>query len=123
MVLDQLNGPADDLHVVSRHGPKCSDHLRVGREPVDGLPAGLEVLDHGVEALGGGEVRVRHVHAVDHDGHLAVALLHGGLADQVPHVGDGREDNTLVGGDADVVLVNSRYLKQIQRFNLCKAEG
>ena len=83
------------------------------------LAAGLEVLDHGVEALGGGEVGVGHVHAVDHDSHLAVALLHGGLADQIPHVGDGREDNPLIGSDADVVLVNSRYLKQIQRFSLC----
>ena len=96
---------------MSSNGPESPDHVRVGCEPVDRLPAGLEVLDHSVEALGGGEVRVGHVHAVDDDGHLAVALLHGGLADQVPHVGDGGEDDPLVRGDADVVLIDSRYLK------------
>ena len=82
------------------------------------MTSGLEVLDHGVEALGGGEVGVGDVHAVDHDGHLAVALFHGGLADQVPHVGHGGEDDPLVRRDADVVLVHSRYLTHTKYENV-----
>ena len=86
------------------------------------MTSGLEVLDHGVEALGGGEVGVGDVHAVDHDGHLAVALLHGGLADQVPHVGHGGEDDPLVRRDADVVLVHSRYLPHTKYENVILVE-
>ena len=86
------------------------------------MTSGLEVLDHGVEALGGGEVGVGDVHAVDHDGHLAVALFHGGLADQVPHVGHGGEDDPLVRRDADVVLVHSRYLTHTKYENVILVE-
>ena len=52
------------------------------------------------------------VHAVDDHGHAAAPLLHGGLADEVPDVTDGREDNALVGGDADVMLVHTGNLMQ-----------
>ena len=65
-----------------------------------------------METLRGGEVRVGDVHAVDDHGHAAAALLHGGLADEVPDVTDGREDNALVGGDADVMLVHTGNLMQ-----------
>ena len=75
------------------------------------LAAGLEVLDHGVEALGGGEVSVGDVGAVDDDRHLAAALLDRGLADEVPHVGHAREHYTLVRRHADVVLVQTWHLQ------------
>ena len=75
------------------------------------LAAGLEVLDHGVEALGGGEVSVGDVGAVDDDRHLAAALLDRGLADEVPHVGHTREHDALVRRHADVVLVQTWHLQ------------
>ena len=75
------------------------------------LAAGLEVLDHGAEALGGGEVSVGDVGAVDDDCHLAAALLDRGLADEVPHVGHTWEHDALVRCHADVVLVQTWHLQ------------
>ena len=100
-----------DLEVLASHRPQGRDDVGVGREPVHGLAPALEVLDHGVETLGGGEVSVGHVHAVNHHGHRAAALLDRRLADQVPHVGHRGEHDALVRGHTDVVLVNPGHLK------------
>ena len=110
LVFHQLNGTTDDLEMCASDSSESIDDILVGGKPVDGLAAGLEVLNHGVEALGCGEVGVRDVHAVDDHGQLGAALLDCGLADEIPDVGHGGEDNALVRGDADVMLVNSGNL-------------
>ena len=64
-----------------------------------------------MEALGSSEVCLRDVHAVDHHSKLGAALLHRSLADQVPDVGDGGEDNALGRCDHQIVLLNTGNLK------------
>ena len=107
----QLDWSRDDLEILTCDGPQGPDDGGVDGEPVDRLASGLEVLNHRMEGLGCREVGLRDVEAVDHHGQVAAALLHGGLVDQVPHVGDGGEDNVLVRGDEQVALLSPRHLQ------------
>ena len=107
----QLNGSRDDLEILPRDRPQSPDDVGVDGEPVDRLASSLEIRNHRMESLGCSEVRLRDVETVDHHGQVAAALLHGGLVDEVPHVGDGGEDNVLVGGDEQVVLLGPRHLQ------------
>ena len=106
----QLDRSRNDLEILACDRPQGSDDVRVDGEPVDGLISLLKILYHRVESLGSCEVRLGDVQTVDHHGQVTAALLHRGLVDEVPHVGDGGEDNVLVGSDEQVVLVSSRDL-------------
>ena len=111
MLPGQLDGSRDDLEILTGDGPQCPDDVGVDGEPVHRLAPGLEILNHRMESLGCSEVSLRDVETVDHDRQVAAALLHSGLVDEVPHVGDGGEDNVLVGGDEQVVLLGTRHLE------------
>ena len=111
MLPGQLNGSRDDLEILASDGPQSPDDVGVDGEPVDRLATSLEILNHRMESLGCSEVSLGDVETVDDHRQVAAALLHGGLVDEVPHVGDGGEDNILVWSDEQVMLVAPRNLK------------
>ena len=59
---------------ISYPAPQHRADVRAGVEPVHGLAPGLEVREHGREALGGGEVGAGDVVTVYHDWQLRVTL-------------------------------------------------
>ena len=107
----QLDGSRDDLEILPGDRPQGADDVGVDGEPVDRLTSLLEILHHRMESLGSSEVRLGDVETVDHHRQVAAALLHSRLVDEVPHVGDGGEDNVLVRGDEQVVLLRPRDLQ------------
>ena len=111
----ELDRSSDDLEILlARHGPQSFDDGGVDGEPVDRLVSLLEICNHRMESLGCSEVCLRNMQAVDDDCNVAAALLHRGLVDEVPHVGDGGEDNVLVRRDEQVVLVSAGNLEKLK---------
>lgn len=114
MLPGQLDGSRNDLEILPCDRPQGPDDVGVDGEPVDRLASSLEILNHRMESLGSSEISLRDVQTVDDHRQVAAALLHGGLVDEVPHVGDGGEDDVLVRGDEQVVLVAPRHLQHHQ---------
>ena len=110
---------------ISYPAPQHRADVRAGVEPVHGLAPGLEVREHGREALGGREVGAGDVVTVYHDWQLRVTLQKKyftnyaenisshpannlslpSFGDERSDVGGGWEDDGLVRGDEDVLAV------------------
>ena len=102
-----------DAHVVVPGPGEDGLDAALQVEEHDPLAALPEVVGHGLEALGRGEVGGEDVHAVDDDGDAGLGLAEAGLVDDVAHEGDRGEDEGAVEPDQHVVGARAGELRKI----------